>query len=131
MILRSSADWPTCTVPFGWKATIEGMSLFPSLSASVVATPFFTAATTVLVVPRSIPTATPIRDSEYTRLGSEGPATDARKVRAPSLVLRCGALFGAVARHLALRFFVRKLEAVQAGVHATLREQLLVGSGLD
>src|SRR5579859_2620777 len=60
---RSSAPRPTRTEPDGWKATTDGTSLCPCASVIVWATPSFTTATTVLVVPRSIPTARAISRS--------------------------------------------------------------------
>src|SRR5579859_5121167 len=55
---RSLACSPTSTFPEGWKDTIEGMSRRPPSSARVTTRPSRTTPTTVLGVPRSIPTAT-------------------------------------------------------------------------
>ena len=54
---RSTAERPTRTDPDGWNDTTDGKRRCPSVSASVATTPSRTAATTVFVVPRSIPTA--------------------------------------------------------------------------
>ena len=53
---RSLAPWPTRTSPLGWKETTLGSSLRPCSSGNTLTRPLRTQATTVLVVPRSIPT---------------------------------------------------------------------------
>src|ERR1700679_2164931 len=64
---RSRAAFPTATEPDGRNDTTEGMSRLPSGSGIVRATPSRTAATTVFVVPRSMPTATAILDKLHHR----------------------------------------------------------------
>src|SRR5580693_8136153 len=61
------------TEPEGWKETTDGMRRKPSASTTVPATPSRTAATTVFVVPRSMPTATAIVDKLHQTSAGRGP----------------------------------------------------------
>jgi hypothetical protein len=54
---RSMARLPTTTPPEGRNDTLDGMRRVPSGPGMVKATPSRTVATTVFVVPKSIPTA--------------------------------------------------------------------------
>src|SRR6188768_4044713 len=52
---RSLAARPTSTLPLGWNDTTDGMSTLPCSSGMADAWPSLTTATTVLVVPKSMP----------------------------------------------------------------------------
>src|SRR5689334_12254415 len=57
MIRRCLPSTPTMTEPFGWNDTTDGWIFTPAGSASTLGAPFASqAATTELVVPRSMPT---------------------------------------------------------------------------
>src|SRR5688572_6092151 len=82
MTRRAFALPPTRTSPFGWKLTTLGRRRAPCSSARTCTFPARTHATTVLVVPRSMPTtltrevlsssAFPARIFEYARRDGEG-----------------------------------------------------------
>src|SRR5580765_2363467 len=93
MTLRCFAAAPTTTPPFGWNDTTDGWILYPASSPSTRTLPVASAyATTVLEVPRSIPTIGSLTPSpEHDRTIVQRNAEKATSIRttAPRTDRRC------------------------------------------